>query len=60
MIELKPCPFCGGEAKITKNEDGYAWSIYCNYCFSEMNTNYSQRKNMLIRNWNRRAEQCWK
>lgn len=53
--QLKPCPFCGWEAKITKNEDGYAWSIYCDNCYAEMNTGYSHNKNDLIDNWNRRC-----
>ena len=40
MIELKPCPFCGGEAKINRStssvrSDGYfsqAYSCGCKKC----------------------------
>ena len=38
MLELKPCPFCGGEAKLIEgsySEDGRfdrAWIVYCKSC----------------------------
>lgn len=30
VIELKPCPFCGGEAKIYNNND--ACHVRCTVC----------------------------
>ena len=39
MLELKPCPFCGGEAKLIEgsySEDGRfdrAWIVYCRYAW---------------------------
>lgn len=37
MAELKPCPFCGGEAEILTAESmrgGYLFGIMCNDCCS--------------------------
>lgn len=31
-IELKPCPFCGGEAKTKRYEDNASLIIYCPTC----------------------------
>ena len=53
MAELKPCPFCGGEAKPIKI-DG-EWYIKCgNYC-CEQSVLYEDVE-MAIEAWNRRAE----
>lgn len=49
MIELKPCPFCGGEAKFLVKtykergvERGYSFGIYCTKCDLVLpRTNYS-------------------
>lgn len=34
-IELKPCPFCGGEARLEKDYDG-GWSAFvmCDKCLA--------------------------
>lgn len=47
MLEIKPCPFCGGKAKINARQSGFhgrnfegnkkiSWTIYikCNKCHS--------------------------
>lgn len=36
MIELKPCPFCGGEAEMYNGTDitGKYWYIRCKKCYS--------------------------
>lgn len=63
MNELKPCPFCGGEAEvvINKSKQGQTANIHCTHC--------SCRKTLLrhpnyegiiekeaIEAWNRRAD----
>ena len=66
MSELKPCPFCGGEAEIfTTTSDsiprkGRAW-CHCISCHSsgepfEDNDNNGQFVFKAIEAWNRRVE----
>ena len=49
---LKPCPFCGGEAKILKGTYGYY--PYCCNCQCLLNTDYKTKQDV-IEAWNRRA-----
>lgn len=50
--ELKPCPFCGGEAVIYQNYDEYGyWSISCDACHVEM---ISGVRAILVSAWNTR------
>jgi len=49
MTELKPCPFCGGEAEI----DEFPFSIFCMSCFAE--TKGCQSVKEAIEAWNRRV-----
>ena len=62
MKELKPCPFCGGEAEIEPYEvrKGYEASIQCNSCLGRMIIiTYDDEKTAVkkvIEAWNRRAE----
>jgi Lar family restriction alleviation protein len=56
MTELKPCPFCGGEA-ILETVDGNSPEecyIYCPECDFESGV-YSEPK-FIVEKWNRRAE----
>jgi Lar family restriction alleviation protein len=70
MAELKPCPFCGGEAYIRDIDNGLAdnglWHVGCDQCFATMNRGYLlgnyggkgtkvKDKIKLITAWNKRA-----
>lgn len=50
MSELKPCPFCGGEAINDKDSH----PIYCGACYSQMP--YGICENDMIKLWNTRSE----
>jgi Lar family restriction alleviation protein len=56
MTELKPCPFCGGEAEITHIEDGEnagGSCVSCAQCFASSNVEFEFKENF-VSNWNRR------
>lgn len=55
MAELKPCPFCGGEAKYMETMEGIFISrfVTCTKCGIETKRNYP-RKNGAIKAWNTR------
>lgn len=56
MTELKPCPFCGGEAEIRDNR----WRgvfVRCSVCHIGTQPVLHQRKDAPIRAWNRRVEE---
>ena len=62
MDNLKPCPFCGGEAYYSYN-DG-SWYVACFDCgskefesmaFSYPPINMKERRNEAIKRWNKRA-----
>lgn len=60
MIELKPCPFCGGEAKIHKSGFEYwtsmphNFTVYCVACGASVRRFYENEQKS-IEAWNRRA-----
>lgn len=59
MTELKPCPFCGGEALTTYNTK-FGFQVFCSNekCF--MNTiimTSFDTEEQVIEAWNRRVEQ---
>lgn len=50
--ELKPCPFCGGKAKLVATSYGDCYVIYCTKCYTKQN--YFINKNKAITAWNTR------
>lgn len=51
--ELKPCPFCGGEAEVNMLLGNYC--ITCKYCMGAIAPAPYQTKDEAIKAWNRRA-----
>ena len=55
MIELKPCPFCGGKARIMLEEedlpDTSFHNVYCTVCGAQF---WVKSKSEAIEAWNRR------
>jgi len=52
--ELKPCPFCGGEAKIATYDWGYSVKEYWVYCSCGCETKKFHSKEEAVENWNTR------
>jgi len=55
--ELKPCPFCGGEAErvdLYEGENQGASFICCTQCNASGNLEFGFKENF-VSNWNRRA-----
>lgn len=56
MTELKPCPFCGGEAVIGQDEDWYyEWRVACcnKDCIFYLGKSYETEEEAAAA-WNRR------
>lgn len=54
MSELKPCPFCGTEARTMYVEDLGEWIAFCYYCGCTME--YYDSEESVIKAWNRRVQ----
>lgn len=54
MTELKPCPFCGGEAYIAHRRDERFWNYYCGCVDCGVETLGHDRKKEAIEAWNHR------
>ena len=55
-IELKPCPFCGSEAKVIKfSKCNKPYVVICenDFCLASVG-NYSSKREYAIEAWNRR------
>lgn len=57
MEELKPCPFCGGEAELWASEDGI-YGVWCSNpdCYMDVDTRDRTSKEAAIEAWNTRYE----
>ena len=55
--ELRPCPFCGGEAKEFTGEDAapHRWTVECDSCGAHVG---SDTRHKARAKWNRRAERA--
>ena len=53
-IKLKPCPFCGGIAKITQFYPSRNYTVQCSVC-GAATLHYTNEVDS-VRVWNRRVE----
>lgn len=53
-IELKPCPFCGGEAHMSASSDGYGVQCWSRRCL-DMQMEELPTEEAAIEAWNTRA-----
>lgn len=60
--ELKPCPFCGGEAHFIKVEHavGVWYTVCCDdaECFGHEQSRLYTLRRLAAEAWNRRADEC--
>lgn len=52
MTELKTCPFCGGEAELLQEDNGW-WTCFCERCCVEILP--CDKAETAITAWNRRV-----
>lgn len=50
--ELKPCPFCGGSASLSRFQPGPVWACGCDGC----DIGFHGQKQFIAAAWNRRAD----
>jgi Lar family restriction alleviation protein len=53
MTELKPCPFCGGEAGVYQDYHGF-YIVQCNKC--GIGTLHKYYKTEVVNDWNKRKQ----
>ena len=64
-IKLKPCPFCGGEARLRKHQKlEHTWYVQCKNCgirtVNSVQVPYESWKNTMkypVDQWNTRVEE---
>ena len=55
MSDLKPCPFCGGKARLNEYKDGEVWyEVWCDEC--AVRTEQYETVDEAVKVWNRRTE----
>ena len=56
MKELKPCPFCGGKARIARNVIYNSYAVHCTKCMASVIGHIGMGEEEIINEWNRRYE----
>lgn len=54
--ELKPCPFCGGKAKLIEIQEVGCFRVLCEDCPTSVGKYWYYKKQDAIKAWNRRAD----
>lgn len=57
MSELKPCPFCGGRAKIEKIQVTGNYRVSCEKCPVTVGRYWYFEESKAIEAWNRRVRE---
>ncbi len=66
MVELKPCPFCGGQAKLYRTSGDHqiitgewiledVWNCGCRRC--SIGFSVLEDRDLAVRRWNKRTPQ---
>lgn len=55
MAELRPCPFCGGEAEVKKVE-GIWFVVNCKKCPCSVGRHWFYTADRAVAEWERRAD----
>ena len=59
MSELKPCPFCGGKARLNEYKDCEIWyEVWCDGC--AVRTEQYENEDEAVKVWNHRVERTAK
>jgi len=53
-LKLKPCPFCGSEARVIERVPGRDYEVTCQDCWACLNCSFEKAIDA-TRAWNRRA-----
>ena len=53
MIELKPCPFCGGKVRLSTADRGASFAVWCGGCGGTDGGEYLSKESA-IKHWNHR------
>lgn len=55
LVDIKPCPFCGGKARTNNDVEYLGWIVCCIYCGAIMQPYTNNTKKNAIKHWNTRA-----
>ena len=53
MIDLRPCPFCGGKVRLSTADRGASFAVWCGGCGGTDGGEYLSKESA-IKHWNHR------